>query len=99
MCSACLAKMQVELKAMNGMDKSVPVKATSHSAIFVRACMRSKIPMTFFPLKTARSARHGSYSIEFCSFHSAHAWKSLSENQPLELNQRLSPLSSTFITL
>ena len=40
---------------------------------------RSKIPTTFYPLKTARNSRDGNYSFEFCPFHAAYAWKSLSE--------------------
>ena len=47
---------------------------------FVRPCVRSKIPMTFYTLKTARSARHGSYSFKFCYFtrptHGNHQVKS-----------------------
>ena len=40
----------------------------------VWACLRSKIPMTFYLSKTAHSARHGSYSFNWVCNHTVRVW-------------------------
>ena len=44
--------------------------------------------MAFYPLMTARNPRDGTYFFEFCPLQAAHAWKLLSEKQPLTISMR-----------
>ena len=41
--------------------------------VFVRACVRSKLPTTFYKQKLVHNDRFGNYFIEFCSLHASHA--------------------------
>ena len=60
----------------------IHLKAASHSAIFFALVCEIKNTGAVLPTKDVASARHGSYSFEFCSLYAAQAWNSLSEKCP-----------------
>ena len=55
------------------------LKATSHSGSFRAWKYAIKDTNNISPQKTARVARFGNYSVEFCPLHASHALISLSE--------------------